>query len=75
MLLEVANKLAQLMFPPFFPCFHYMWLCENMDIPQQTHNVAESRYNVAATSRHCSDAVATLLHSCVFAGTLQDLLT
>ena len=29
---------------------------------------AQRRYNVAATSRSCSDVVTTLLLSCVFAG-------
>ena len=36
--------------------------------PNKHTTSQERRYNVAATSRRCSDVVTTLLRHCVFAG-------
>ena len=36
--------------------------------PSKHSQSQKRRYNVAATSRHCSDVVTTLLQRCVFAG-------
>ena len=51
------------MFSFFFFCFGYVCVC-----PSKHTTPQKRRYNVAATSRRCTDVVTTLLQRCVFVG-------